>query len=132
MRAVTSNSHINRITREGDHETPRQTADLNGYAPALARHFREPVTLDARKSFIRYRFPPRRAIRGPVDTRDARAYPRQSKSIGLFTPSAPRCITYMEDIAWVLRSDLRRNEIGFVKASALTPADRYVLGDDWD
>jgi len=38
----------------------------------------------------------------------------------------------MEDTAWVLRSDPRRNEIGFVRASALEPADRYVLADDWD
>ena len=38
----------------------------------------------------------------------------------------------MEEIAWVLRSDLKRNEIGFVKASALKPADRFVLDDGWD
>jgi hypothetical protein len=38
----------------------------------------------------------------------------------------------MEEIAWVLRSDPKRNEIGFVKASALKPRDRYVLPDDWD
>jgi hypothetical protein len=41
-------------------------------------------------------------------------------------------IREMEDIAWVLRSDLRRNEVGFVKASNLKPADRYVLPDEWD
>ena len=38
----------------------------------------------------------------------------------------------MEETAWVLRSDPRRNEIGFVRASTLKPAERYVLGDDWD
>ena len=37
-----------------------------------------------------------------------------------------------EETAWVLRSDPRRNEIGFVRASTLKPAERYVLGDDWD
>ena len=36
----------------------------------------------------------------------------------------------MEDIAWVLRSDVRRNQIGFVRAKDLKPADRYVLDDD--
>jgi hypothetical protein len=38
----------------------------------------------------------------------------------------------MEDIAWILRSDPRRNEIGFVKASQLKPQERYVLPDEWD
>jgi len=37
----------------------------------------------------------------------------------------------MEDIAWVLRSDLKRNQMGFVKASDLKPKDRHVLNDDW-
>ncbi len=37
----------------------------------------------------------------------------------------------MEDIAWILRSDPRRNQIGFVEARKLKPRDRYVLGDDW-
>jgi hypothetical protein len=36
----------------------------------------------------------------------------------------------MEEIAWVLRSDVRRNQIGFVRAKDLKPADRYVLDDD--
>jgi hypothetical protein len=37
----------------------------------------------------------------------------------------------MEEIAWVLTSDPRRNEIGFVRASALKPRDRFILDDDW-
>lgn len=37
----------------------------------------------------------------------------------------------MEEIAWVLRSDPKRNQIGFVKASDLNPAARFVLSDDW-
>ena len=37
----------------------------------------------------------------------------------------------MEEIAWVLRSDLKKNTVGFVKASALKPRDRFVLPDDW-
>ena len=36
----------------------------------------------------------------------------------------------MEDIAWILRSDPKRNQIGFVPASKLRERDRYVLVDD--
>ncbi len=36
----------------------------------------------------------------------------------------------MEDIAWVLRTDPKRKEIGFVQARKLKPKDRYVLRDD--
>ena len=39
-------------------------------------------------------------------------------------------IREMEDIAWVLRSDPKRNEIGFVRASKLRNRDRYVLTED--
>ncbi len=41
-------------------------------------------------------------------------------------------IREMEEIAWVLRSDPKRNEVGFVKASALKPGERFILPDDWD
>ena len=41
-------------------------------------------------------------------------------------------IREMEEIAWVLRSDLRRNQIGFVEARKLKPEDRYVLQEEWD
>ena len=33
----------------------------------------------------------------------------------------------MEEIAWVLRTDARRNEIGFVRASTLRERERHVL-----
>jgi hypothetical protein len=36
----------------------------------------------------------------------------------------------MEEIAWVLRSDPTKNEIGFVKRSELTRRERFVLDDD--
>ena len=36
----------------------------------------------------------------------------------------------MEDIAWILRSNPKRNRIGFVKASSLKPQERYVLPDE--
>ena len=39
----------------------------------------------------------------------------------------------MEEIAWVLRTDRKRNEIGFVHASKLRVRDRYALVvDDQD
>lgn len=37
----------------------------------------------------------------------------------------------MEEIAWVLRSDTKQNQIGFVRASDLKVRDRFVLSDDW-
>jgi len=35
----------------------------------------------------------------------------------------------MEEIAWILRSDPKKNTVGFVKASEL---HRFVVTDDWD
>ena len=41
-------------------------------------------------------------------------------------------IREMEDIAWVLRTDPKRKQIGFVQARDLKPRERYVLADaDW-
>ena len=37
----------------------------------------------------------------------------------------------MEEIAWILRSDLKKNTVGFVKASDLKSKDRFVLPDEW-
>lgn len=36
----------------------------------------------------------------------------------------------MEEIAWVLRSDMKKNTIGFVRASDLAPKHRFVLADE--
>jgi len=36
----------------------------------------------------------------------------------------------MEDLAWILRSDPHRNEVGFVRSSRLTDEERYVLDED--
>jgi hypothetical protein len=36
----------------------------------------------------------------------------------------------MEEIAWVLRSDPKKNEIGFVKRSELTRRERFVFDDE--
>ena len=36
----------------------------------------------------------------------------------------------MEDIAWVLRSDPHRNQVGFVRGNRLTEDERYVLEED--
>ncbi len=36
----------------------------------------------------------------------------------------------MEEIAWVLRTDANRNQIGFVRASKLRERERHVLIED--
>ena len=36
----------------------------------------------------------------------------------------------MEEIAWILRSDLKRNDIGFVHASKPKEHQRHILYDD--
>jgi len=36
----------------------------------------------------------------------------------------------MQEVAWVLRSDPRRHQIGFVHASKLPDEERYVLPED--
>ena len=36
----------------------------------------------------------------------------------------------MEEIAWVLRSDPHRNQVGFVRSNRLTDEERYVLEED--
>ena len=38
----------------------------------------------------------------------------------------------MEDIAWVLRTDARRKQIGFVRSKDLKHADRHVLNHVFD
>ena len=40
-------------------------------------------------------------------------------------------INDMEDIAWVLRSDPHKKQVGFVRASELKPEERHVLPDEW-
>jgi hypothetical protein len=40
-------------------------------------------------------------------------------------------IREMEEIAWILRSDLKKNTVGFVKASDLKSKDRFILPDEW-
>jgi hypothetical protein len=36
----------------------------------------------------------------------------------------------LEEIAWVMRSDTKKNTIGFVRSSDLAPRRRFVLADD--
>ena len=36
----------------------------------------------------------------------------------------------MEEIAWILRSDPHRNQLGFVRSSRLSDEERYVLEED--
>lgn len=41
-------------------------------------------------------------------------------------------LRHLEEIAWVLRTDRKRQPIGFVPARNLKPKDRHVLDeDDW-
>jgi hypothetical protein len=42
-------------------------------------------------------------------------------------------IREMEDLAWILRTDATRKQIGFIQARKLEPKDRYVLpcDDEW-
>ena len=42
-------------------------------------------------------------------------------------------IREMEDLAWILRTDAARKQIGFIQARKLEPKDRYVLpcDDEW-
>ena len=39
-------------------------------------------------------------------------------------------IREMEDIAWVLRTDAKRQRVGFVHAKELRPKERYVIIDE--
>ena len=39
-------------------------------------------------------------------------------------------IREMEDIAWVLRTDAKRQRVGFVHAKELRPKERYVISDE--
>ena len=36
----------------------------------------------------------------------------------------------MEEIAWILRSDPHRKQVGFVRSSRLTDEERYVLQEE--
>jgi hypothetical protein len=36
----------------------------------------------------------------------------------------------MEEVAWVLRSDPKKSEVGFVKRTELTRRERFELDDD--
>ena len=49
------------------------------------------------------------------------------------TGYANRCLPSlreMEEVAWVLRTDPGRKQVGFVHARNLKPHERYVLDDD--
>jgi hypothetical protein len=37
---------------------------------------------------------------------------------------------HMEDIAWILRTDVRRGQMGFVRSKDLKFKDRFVLDED--
>ena len=47
-----------------------------------------------------------------------------------YSDSRQPSLREMEEIAWVLRSDPKRNEIGFVRASKLRERERHVLVEE--
>lgn len=79
-------------------------------------------------------------VHGPALGNEIISCSRLSDADGRITFPVVSCTAYndrrltslrdMEDIAWVLRSDSRRKEVGFVRARDLKPAERYVLDDD--
>jgi hypothetical protein len=44
--------------------------------------------------------------------------------------SAHASLSHMEDIAWVLRTDTKRNQVGFVRSKDLKIRERFVLDED--
>ena len=92
----------------------------------LARHDREPVNPDIRKSFIRLRFRRFREIDGPVDTREARAYPTSEPIHRLLTPSAPIQRLAETVSSWFLPAVIAAAAITFLVWSASGPEPRLA------
>jgi hypothetical protein len=66
---------------------------------------------------------------GLLSSRDCRiTFPVESCT-GYSDRSLPS-LRAMEEIAWVLRTDPLRKQVGFVHARKLDPRDRYVLDDE--
>ena len=51
-------------------------------------------------------------------------------SCSSFSDRRKASLREMEEIAWVLKSDPHRNQVGFVRSSRLTDEERYVLDED--
>ena len=68
---------------------------------------------------------------GLLSSRDSRI-PFPVSSCSGYSDRRHPTLREMEDLAWVLRTDSRRRNIGFVQARELKPRQRYVLSDDWD
>ena len=68
---------------------------------------------------------------GLLSSRDSRI-PFPVRSCSGYSDRRHPTVREMEDLAWVLRTDGRRRNIGFVQARQLKPGLRYVLSDDWD
>jgi len=47
-----------------------------------------------------------------------------------FSDKATASLWHMEDIAWILRSDPKHKQVGFVRAKDLKYEERHTLGDD--
>ena len=81
-------------------------------------------------------------VRGPRLDQEIIECSRLSDGHGRITFPVVECSSYsdrrqpslyhMEDVAWVLRLDTRRRQIGFVRAKDLKHDQRHVLDeDDW-
>ncbi len=101
------------VTREGACGTPRQIADLRGYAPALARIQRDRGPRQDRNPFIRLRFHPGRTRGAPVVTREARAYPLRADPSDSSRPARARSITCRQIIVVRTVADTAGNVKGF-------------------
>lgn len=47
-----------------------------------------------------------------------------------YSDKATPSLWHMEDIAWILRSDPKHKQVGFVRAKDLKYEERHTLGDD--
>jgi hypothetical protein len=80
-----------------------------------------------------------RIVRGPTLSDEIIECANLTSGPGRITFPVTYCTTYsdrrqasireMEDIAWIMRSDPKRNQIGVVPASKLRERDRCVLED---
>lgn len=60
----------------------------------------------------------------------ARDIPFPVLSCSAYSDRRRPSIREMEDIAWVLRSDAKKNTIGFVQPKDLKPGERYNLSEE--
>ena len=94
-----------------------------GIRASLDVYSRDGVRTNLRKSLLRRGFCASQVGGAPVVTREAGAYPLHSRSIGLLTPSAPRC-----------PDEVRRSEYRRLAGQdrTLIKGQRYTLLSRWE